>query len=105
MPGTDVSSPRPGFSGAPSWCPRFERCLLSRTEAVSASSVGETDFSREPVKEVPECLLSVQFSRPESRTDLCVPFRCSFRSMALGGVLKRAERAHGKRGHWTGVFM
>ena len=39
---------------------------------ISAFSLGETDLSHEPVKEV-ECLLPVHFSWPESRTDLCIP--------------------------------
>lgn len=32
LPGTGLHSPRPGFPGARSRCPRFARCILPQTE-------------------------------------------------------------------------
>lgn len=58
-------------------------------------------------KEV-EYLLPVQSSRPESRTGPCVPLTCSFRLMALIGVLRIAERALNSRKerplNWSVLF-
>lgn len=92
LPGTDSFPHCVVFLGSCDGVLRLEWCVLPQAEEFLYLLLVKVILVVSLFKEV-ECLLPVQYSRPESRTGPCVPLTCSFRAVALIGVLRRAERA------------